>query len=575
MKNMNDMTTEEMKEEIKQFIDNCFDENERFIFISYSHKDEEQVYRSILPWIREGYNIYLDLEFSNRGSDENWVEIMKRRVRQNMCAMAIVYRSEHYYFSMPSFVELLTMRSDETIKNRLGADNKILPIDVIQLPNGLKAEGKDFSSREIKEKYKISFKNMKEKSKIFMSNNQKEKVLLEEGLRTLDKKAHDSDPEKSREEDTAALMYEQLENGYASTSLMDYYPCIARIVSLFFKANDLNGNYKSISDDERNRFSELNIYKVAESGSGQAVSEEKNEPDKEINETEQVINGPVIKEDKSKEKEKTDKQRSSTGDITYKLYGKEYTDNQSDMMFNVFAKVLKKHEEMIPAIIDLPGMNCLSATDYSKKENRGDDMPSYFRSCVFFPIGEGVCVGSSYSMEEKIKKIAALLVHCNEQEGAFEPEDDDIREQIRKNCKKWAKGDVKTGRGEEETYTIYGKEGTGNQSEMMIDALKMLVEHHFDKIEKLAGELSSIELKKIDELKGITYFRNGRSFEYQGRVYSIGTSFSRVDKIKQIQKAIDICGEKTENFVIDGLDDHQKNNTGAKNPRQTKDFITY
>lgn len=574
-KRIEEMTCDEMRKEIQEYINNNYDNDENYVFISYSHRDEEQVYRTILPWMREGYNIYLDLDFKNRASDDNWVEIMKRKLRNNPCVMAIVFRSENYYFSLPSFVELLTMRSDKTRESRRSAKNDILPIDVIRISDPVSA-GKEFSTKELKKKYQENFKKSTNETKTFLERNEKEKQILEEGLSTLDKKLHESS-ERSKEEDTKEKLYQELKEGYESDSFMNYYPSIARMVGLFFVANDLNGNYKALHDDERLRFKELQVYKeLAQEEPVVPLTDCKEGEDKVPKEKAPEVKASEVKaSEEESEEPKSGKRRSVTGDITYTIYGKSYTDNQTDMMVNVFAKVLKKHEDMLPAIIDMSGMNCLSATDYTLKENRGENMPTYFRTGAYLPIGGGVSVGTSYSVEDKVKKIATLLRHCGETLDTFVPQDEYVRGLLEKNYTSERQGASQRGRGTEETYTIYGEERTGNQSQMMIDALKALMEHHFDKREELAT-LLSVKLADREMLKDITYFNAGETFTYQGVTYSIGTAFGRPAKLVQIKKALLICGESARNFRIEGLELDEAENAreiGSGKKASKRDFL--
>lgn len=109
--------------------------------------------------------------------------------------------------------------------------------------------------------------------------------------------------------------------------------------------------------------------------------------------------------------EKAKKSYSLTGDITYQLYGEEYTENQSDMMLRFFAQVLKRHQHMIDELPSYKEMNCVSKTDYTLKENVTDDMKSYFRVCHYFVFdsGKAICVGTAYSLGDKLKKMAHLL----------------------------------------------------------------------------------------------------------------------------------------------------------------------
>ncbi|MBQ8960436.1 MAG: hypothetical protein IJ071_04370 [Ruminococcus sp.] len=62
-------------------------------------------------------------------------------------------------------------------------------------------------------------------------------------------------------------------------------------------------------------------------------------------------------------------------------------------------------------------MNCLSAVDHPKIAPV--DMPSYFRVCRRLNVGGGVTVGTSYGINDKMKKIALLLQYCNEPHSVF------------------------------------------------------------------------------------------------------------------------------------------------------------
>ena len=101
-------------------------------------------------------------------------------------------------------------------------------------------------------------------------------------------------------------------------------------------------------------------------------------------------------------------------DCIYSLYGETYTDNQARMMQRVFEEVLKKHEDIVPQLPNYEGMNCVSFINYTLAENKSGK-PSYFRPAKWLTFSTGnLCIGTSYSVEEKLRKIAILLMICNE-----------------------------------------------------------------------------------------------------------------------------------------------------------------
>lgn len=118
------------------------------------------------------------------------------------------------------------------------------------------------------------------------------------------------------------------------------------------------------------------------------------------------------------------KVHTTTGDITYTLYGKQYTENQSDMMLRFFAQVLKFHQDMVEQLPEQRGMNCVSLTDYTNKANVTGDMPSYFRVCQYFRYenGQAICVGTAYGVKDKLKKMALLLDIVGEDPSIFHSE---------------------------------------------------------------------------------------------------------------------------------------------------------
>lgn len=61
MKEIQQMTEQELEEEIKEFIQHKFNNNKPYIFVSYSHKDKIKVMQKVLEWIRQGYNLIMDV----------------------------------------------------------------------------------------------------------------------------------------------------------------------------------------------------------------------------------------------------------------------------------------------------------------------------------------------------------------------------------------------------------------------------------------------------------------------------------------------------------------------------------
>lgn len=243
-----DMLLSEIKQEIQQ---HQVDLDQNYVFISYAHKDDRVVYPKVLEWIRAGYNIYIDTDFENHGSDENWVSIMTDRIQDSACVMAVCFCSEHYCFSYASLIELLTMKSKRTLEFRkgYGAENPDTPIDIIMLENQPVSEGRKFSPDAEAAYRDTYFPEMRNRSgNEFLGSKPLEESLLREGLITL------------YGEETANLKISILKSGYKKT-YKNFYPAIAIIVNEWFMKNNLNGNTKSLnSPGVLARFTELEVY---------------------------------------------------------------------------------------------------------------------------------------------------------------------------------------------------------------------------------------------------------------------------------------------------------------------------
>lgn len=95
--------------------------------------------------------------------------------------------------------------------------------------------------------------------------------------------------------------------------------------------------------------------------------------------------------------------------IIYTIYGKSYSNNQSDFMFTVFKEVLSKKPSAIKEVISQ--LTCATEVDFTLPENRNSGkMKPYFRTCKYFTFSdrEGVCIGTSYSFNDKLIMVYRL-----------------------------------------------------------------------------------------------------------------------------------------------------------------------
>lgn len=549
------MGEKELRDEIDAFIKNKFDKDEKYVFISYSHKDSECVYRKVVEWIRAGYNIYIDIDFENHSSEDNWVDQMQKKIQSKGCVKVVCFYSENYIFSYAALLELLTMRSDETRRVRTADEN--VSIDILQLGNEPKDDGMEFSSREVKTMYKKYFTQMTEREKELFANNKAEEAAFVEGIKSVLR-------EEGREETTPEEEVKLLKLQYRQ-GLQDYYPKVAEYIARWKKIAGLNGNTKQYNCDETIEFNNKNVYKHQHLGcQGGEEKPLEDTPKKEnVSDTstsETILEKPVENETAQDgenngvivdEKEKK-KSYSVTGDLKYTLYGEPYTGNQSDMMIMTFGKILKNH----PDIIDeaLRDFNCLSHIDYMQPANRNDSMLSYFRVCHTFVIdGKTVCVGTAYSMNEKLKKLSEIIAAAGEDVSVLQIEGIELP-QLKTRNKVDRK--ISSGASDNITYYVFGEKKTGNQSDMMYDYFEKLVQRYPEKIANLVS-LSSVkaeeDISNVGTKEAVpTYFRGAKRFEAMNKGYYVGTSFGKGAKTVQLRKMMEICGAPQDSFQIEG-----------------------
>lgn len=506
-----DFTLEE-KEKIKQLrgrIKGC-DTDKPYIFISYSKKDSLRVYPMIIELQKIGCNIWIDKELEGE-SGKNWQEIALDSLEAINCKAIFFMLSSNSLKSAPVFAEIMYSQDGRSVIRNHGGDSLTLRIVVADgkynLANGniRNTVNKDIAQNDTTPLSDADYKTIKA---VKVINEE-----LYEGRTRLKTKGN--------------LAYE-------------FYDCLFE-EKLGGGGNVTFANYENIDTVIKNIPDECKCIEVSDPPTVDTEPDEVPDPQP---------TDPVP--DKPDSGNASDKKSTSTDDITYTLYGTEYTHNQSNMMLNVFAKVLKRHPEAVDKILENPVLRCASAVNYELPENRTDSMLTYFRNGCYFDIGRGIYIGTSMNYNDKLRNISMLLKLCNEDFSVLQS--DSIK----------LPTGVKTK--DTEIYYIDGEERSGNQSQMMIDVLKFLMEKHFDKREELAG-LSSIKLSPLSELSGVSYFRTGEEFSCNGVTCSIGTSFGRADKLIQMAKAINICGEDSSQFEIAGLEEvtteYEKNSPHA------------
>ena len=512
---------EQYKKEIKQ----C-DMEKPYIFISYSKKDALRVYPLVNKLQEYGYNIWIDTRGLETAVGQNWQDSALYSIANDNCKAVFFMLSSHSLKSAPVFAEIMW-----------ALDGK--PVD-INHPRG------------------ITLKIVDTDGKYNLADGKILQTLQENVFYTDKTPLNDSDYDTMKNPGTIdKKYYEAGVNRITSKGMLAsiFYDCLFQD-KLGGGGNVTLANHKDIDTIIKNIPPECHC--MPESVSSPAEIE----APATVKTTVKTRTSDKSAESPDVEKKKT-KCASSTGGITYTIYGKEYTDNQANMMLNVFAKVLKKHPDAVGKLLadpEKPLIRCVSSVNYELPENKTESTPTRYYSGRYFNIGQGIFIGTGLNYPEKLRNIAQLLTICGEDFSILQSDQIELPSNVKI---KWS------GSGDE-VYSIYGEEHSGNQTQMMVDALKFIMEKHFDKRDELAAQLLSIKLSPMSSLTD-PYFRTGKEFSYQGITYSIGTSFGRQDKLKQIIKAINICGEDIENFQIEGLDDIKA--PSKQSSSQKRDFL--
>jgi regulator of sigma D len=247
------------------------------------------------------------------------------------------------------------------------------------------------------------------------------------------------------------------------------------------------------------------------------------------------------------------------GDEVYKIGNQEFTGNQSKMMTDVMKYIIEKHFDMF----DLLAQNLTSVGDGSIDELKKDF--TYFNTGRQFSYnGKIYSVGTAYDRSTKMRQIRNAIMLTGENPSDFVIDGLFNEQQLEKamlcynnvNSSDSSEEVAAIARKQgDEVYRIGNQEFTGNQSKMMTDAMKYIIEKHFDMLDILEQKLTSVSKKPISELKkaGVNYFNSGSEFTYQGQIYSVGTSYGRNEKLAQIRNAIMLTGEEPQKFDINGL----------------------
>lgn len=602
-------------DELKKKLEDGWIKGEPYVFVSYASKDKEKVYEFVYELRKRGINVYIDIELQENIS-KNWLQNIKERLYDVDCVAMISFLSLNYFRSYACLIEQLVTRSED-LKMEKG---KYLENFYIALDDNMstiqKMEDAVYDNTVAKESQSMAIKMVPEEVNVLkdvMEDNIAVKSKLKKDVRsTIDglntahrvaismlsyifKESSYSIQKYGTAGDCAQLMYnnftndkndkiniavlEELKEKYnnalsfttaasstesqnrASTSAVQDNTAEADIENDRTSDNIQSTEYSNVANNNDINSDEINSNDIIGDENNTAI-------DSVATDDLATSTDNVNTTDNSRTRQAT-----STGDIRFTLYGKEYELNQSDMMLTFFAHVLNKHQDIVDELPSYNGMTCVSDVDYSLPKNRKADMPTYFRSCEFFEFANGshICVGTSYSVVDKLKKMALLLNICGESPEIFSSE------QVELPAVKVRGGSSAVGKGSGALvkFSVYGNKYEQNQTDMLGTICSSVITKHPDKLEEAADVLLCLDVKDYTDVAKEdrpVYFSSMNRYEVNGTAYSVGGSFGMKEKLKMIARLLIMCDESKD--IID-IEDYEIPDVKIKAAAGTKKKINY
>lgn len=562
-------------DELKKKLEDGWIKGEPYVFVSYASKDKEKVYEFVYELRKRGINVYIDIELQENIS-KNWLQNIKERLYDVDCVAMISFLSLNYFRSYACLIEQLVTRSED-LKMEKG---KYLENFYIALDDNMstiqKMEDAVYNNTVAKESQSMAIKMVPEEVNVLkdvMEDNIAVKSKLKKDVRsTIDglntahrvaismlsyifKESSYSIQKYGTAGDCAQLMYNNFTNDKNDKINIDV---LEGLKEKYINASSFT---TASSSTESQNSALISVVQDNDTNSNEIYSDEIDSNDI-IGDENSTSTDSVATDDFATSTDNintTDntrtRQATSTGDIRFMLYGKEYELNQSDMMLTFFAHVLNKHQDIVDELPSYNGMTCVSDVDYSIPKNRKADMPTYFRSCEFFEFANGshICVGTSYSVVDKLKKMALLLNICGESPEIFSSE------QVELPAVKVRGGSSAVGKGSGALvkFSVYGNKYEQNQTDMLGTICSSVITKHPDKLEEAADALLCLDVKDYTDVAKEdrpVYFSSMNKYEVNGTAYSVGGSFGMKEKLKMIARLLIMCDESKD--IID-IEDYE------------------
>lgn len=540
-------------DELKKKLEDGWIKGEPYVFVSYASKDKEKVYDFVYELRKRGINVYIDIELQENIS-KNWLQNIKERLYDVDCVAMISFLSISYFRSYACLIEQLVTRSEDLKMEKgrylenfyIALDDNMSTIQKMEdavYDNTVAKESQSMAIKMVPEEVNV-LKDVMEDNIAVKSKLKKDVRSTIDGLNTAHRVA------------ISMLSYIFKESSYS----IQKYGTAGDCAQLM---------YNNFTNDKNDKINIDVLERLKEKYNNDSVTDKNNIAIDSV-----AADDSVTAVDNTNITDNTrTRQATSTGDIRFMLYGKEYELNQSDMMLTFFAHVLNKHQDIVDELPSYNGMTCVSDVDYSLPENRKADMPTYFRSCEFFEFANGshICVGTSYSVVDKLKKMALLLNICGESPEIFSSE------QVELPAVKVRGGSSVSGKGSGSLvkFSVYGNKYEQNQTDMLGTICSSVIAKHPDKLEEAADALLCIDVKDYTDVAKEdrpVYFSSMNRYEVNGTAYSVGGSFGMKEKLKMIARLLIMCDESKD--IID-IEDYEIPDVKVKSAAGTKKKINY
>lgn len=540
-------------DELKKKLEDGWIKGEPYVFVSYASKDKEKVYDFVYELRKRGINVYIDIELQENIS-KNWLQNIKERLYDVDCVAMISFLSISYFRSYACLIEQLVTRSEDLKMEKgrylenfyIALDDNMSTIQKMEdavYDNTVAKESQSMAIKMVPEEVNV-LKDVMEDNIAVKSKLKKDVRSTIDGLNTAHRVA------------ISMLSYIFKESSYS----IQKYGTAGDCAQLM---------YNNFTNDKNDKINIDVLEKLKEKYNNDSVADKNNIAIDSV-----AADDSVTAVDNTNITDNTrTRQATSTGDIRFMLYGKEHELNQSDMMLTFFAHVLNKHQDIVDELPSYNGMTCVSDVDYSLPKNRKADMPTYFRSCEFFEFANGshICVGTSYSVVDKLKKMALLLNICGESPEIFSSE------QVELPAVKVRGGSSAVGKGSGALvkFSVYGNKYEQNQTDMLGTICSSVIAKHPDKLEEAADALLCLDVKDYTDVAKEdrpVYFSSMNRYEVNGTAYSVGGSFGMKEKLKMIARLLIMCDESKD--IID-IEDYEIPDVKVKAAAGTKKKINY